>query len=217
MDKEQIILFLKKLWHFIWNDNSIWSWLLNIVLAFVLIKFVVFPGLGWLLDTSHPLVAVVSESMEHDAGFDAWWGQQGPLFAQFGISRQQFLAFDYPSGFNKGDIMILRGAGPGNIAVGDVIVFTDGISEPFIHRVVNVSFGNGFVYRTKGDHNPVSIVDYRNVLGERVPKGTPGALRLLDETDIRQEQVIGKAVFRIPFFGYLKVWAVELLRLFTLG
>lgn len=212
MDQARAASPLRKTWRFIWHDNSIWSWLANIALAFVLIKFVVFPGLGWLLDTSHPLVAVISESMEHDLPFDRWWGEQEGIFAQFGISRQMFLEFDYPSGFNKGDIMVLRGADAGEIAVGDVIVFTDGISEPFIHRVVQVSYGP--VYRTKGDHNPISIVDYRNAAGERVPKGTLGAIRLLDETDIRQEQVIGKAAFRVPFFGYLKVWAVELLRLF---
>ena len=55
---------LKKIWYFIWDD-SIWSWIVNIILAFVLIKFVVYPGLGFLLNTSHPVVAVVSSSMEH--------------------------------------------------------------------------------------------------------------------------------------------------------
>ena len=57
--------FLKKAWHFIWEDDSVLSWLVNIILAFVLIKFIVYPGLGFILQTTHPVVAVVSESMEH--------------------------------------------------------------------------------------------------------------------------------------------------------
>ena len=57
---------LKRVWYFIWEEDSIWSWLVNIILAFVLIKYVVYPGLGFLLGTSHPIVAVVSGSMEHD-------------------------------------------------------------------------------------------------------------------------------------------------------
>ena len=48
-----------KVWWFLWEDDSVWSWLANIVLAFVLIKFIVYPGLGLALQTSHPIVAVV--------------------------------------------------------------------------------------------------------------------------------------------------------------
>ena len=57
--------FLKKTWHFIWDDDSIWSWIINVILAFVIIKFLVYPGLGFIMQTSYPIVAVVSGSMEH--------------------------------------------------------------------------------------------------------------------------------------------------------
>ena len=63
---------LKRVWHFIWEDNSIWSWIANIAIAFILIKFIVYPSLGFFLSTSHPVVAVVSESMEHNNGFNKW-------------------------------------------------------------------------------------------------------------------------------------------------
>ncbi|MBW2993462.1 hypothetical protein KY317_02720, partial [Candidatus Woesearchaeota archaeon] len=55
-----------KTWDFIWNSNSVWSWIVNIILAFVIIKFLLYPGLGLVTGTSHPIVAVVSNSMEHD-------------------------------------------------------------------------------------------------------------------------------------------------------
>ena len=65
MNKKEFKKLLKKTWHFIWEDNSIWSWIANVIIAFILIKFIVYPGLGLLLSTSHPVVAVVSSSMEH--------------------------------------------------------------------------------------------------------------------------------------------------------
>ena len=52
-----------KVWYFIWHDDSVWSWIVNIILAFLLIKFIVYPGLGFLLETEYPVVAVVSGSM----------------------------------------------------------------------------------------------------------------------------------------------------------
>ena len=57
--------YLKKIWNFIWNDDSIWSWLLNLILAFLIIRYLIYPLLGIILGTSYPIVAVVSESMEH--------------------------------------------------------------------------------------------------------------------------------------------------------
>ena len=37
----------------------------------------------------------------------------------------------------------------------------------------------------------------------------------LDETDINEEYVIGKAVVRIPLLGYIKIWFVELIKIFV--
>ncbi len=65
MGKRKFKKLLKKIWYFIWEDDSIWSWIVNIILAFVIIKFIVYSGLGFMLSTSHPIVAVVSGSMEH--------------------------------------------------------------------------------------------------------------------------------------------------------
>ncbi len=186
----------KKTWHFIWEDNSIWSWIVNIILAFVLIKYIVYPGLGLLLGTGFPIVAVVSESMEHNTGFDEWYDNQADFYGGFGISKDNFMSFPFKNGFNKGDIMILKGIKPENVNIGIVIVFKDGKPDPFIHRVISKWKDNEYHFQTKGDNNPRSIKnDY------------------LDETNIKEEQLIGKAVFRIPFLGYIKIWFVELLKL----
>jgi len=70
--------FLKWLWWFIWEDDSWYSWIANIVIAFILVKFIIYPALGWMLGTAFPVVAVVSSSMEHNhLGFDDWWAKNG--------------------------------------------------------------------------------------------------------------------------------------------
>ena len=188
---------LKKAWHFVWEDNSIWSWIANIIIAFVLIKFIVYPGLGYALSTSHPVVAVVSESMEHNTGFDAWWQNAGNWYVANSINKDDFADFPLKNGFNKGDIMVLRGKKPKDINIGDIIVFWSARKDPIIHRVVKKWQENGMYYfQTKGDNNPNSI---RN--------------SFLDETRIRQDEIVGNAVFRIPLLGYVKIWAVELLNI----
>ena len=87
MNKKKTKKLLKKTWHFIWEEDSIWSWIVNVILAFILIKFIVYPGLGLLLSTSHPVVAVVSESMEHnEMKFDDWWDKNNNWYVDNGIN-----------------------------------------------------------------------------------------------------------------------------------
>jgi signal peptidase I len=187
---------LKKVWHFIWDDNSIWSWIANIAIAFVLIKFIVYPGLGFVFNTTHPVVAVVSGSMEHSSNLDDWWDESGKWYKSNGIEKDEFSRFSFKNGFNKGDIMALRGKNPENIEVGQVIVFWSSKGDPIIHRVVKKWQENGaYYFQTKGDNNPDSI-------------RSPG----LDETRIREDMILGNAVLRIPLLGYIKIWFVELIR-----
>lgn len=181
--------------HFIWEEDSVASWLANIVLAFVLIKFIVYPGLGFILATSHPVVAVISGSMEHEGSYEDWWqyscpqGTQGDLYWQLNIRKEQFTTFPFKNGFNKGDIMVLYGRGTPQI--GDVIVFNvQGRNEPIIHRVVNIT--DQQLYKTKGDHNCGSAAF---------------------EEHITKPQIIGRAVARIPYLGWVKLLFTELLRL----
>lgn len=206
----------KNIWNFIWHDDSMASWLVNIVLAFILIKFVIYPLLGLLLQTAFPIVAVVSGSMEHDItaeyalniqgerfetgryricdkihddsdnlNYDEYWQNCGDWYENIDITKEQFKEFRFSNGFNTGDIMILNSKK--NVKVGDVIVFFANRPEPIIHRVVEV---NESMYKTKGDHNSIA------------------------DGWVNDEQVIGKALFRVPLLGYVKIVAVELLNIF---
>ncbi|PIN75692.1 signal peptidase I [Candidatus Woesearchaeota archaeon CG10_big_fil_rev_8_21_14_0_10_37_12] len=192
--------FLRKVWEFIWYEDSWISWVVNVLLAFIVIKFLLYPGLGLLLGTPAPIVAVVSGSMEHDGDFDTFWDEktccnddcsvsiiQGDFYEQINISKKQFRSFGFVNGFNKGDIMILYSAE--HIELGDVIVYViPSKADPIIHRVIK----NGDLLVTKGDHN-CNVGSF--------------------EANIQKEQVIGKAVWRVPWLGYVKIVAVEMLNL----
>ena len=65
--------------------------------------------------------------------------------------------------------------------------------DPIIHRVINItSEKDNTVFKTKGDNNCESG-DF--------------------EQQIPSRNVLGKAVWRIPFLGWVKILAVELLGL----
>ncbi len=178
--------FLKSAWHFIWEDNSILSWIVNVVLAFVLIKFIVYPGLGFAFNTESPVVAVVSSSMEHNGkDFDSWWSVKDRHYSQFNITKSQFQKFPMQNGFNKGDLMILRGTDVEKLKPGDIIVFKGGESEPIIHRIVTkTKLGEQYMFSTLGDNN-----------NNQLPY----------EKNITKERIVGRAILRIPFLGYVRI------------
>jgi len=203
-----------KLWHFIWEEDSLLSWLVNIVLAFILIKFIVYPFLGFALSTTHPIVAVVSGSMEHKmardrdtgpyrlcseyfdrrsgADFDKYWDVCGPWYVQVEITKEQFHSYPFHNGFNTGDIMILAGKKPEKISLGDVIVFRGDRPDPIIHRVVKIwQEDNKFYFQTKGDHN----------------QDSSGF-----ESKISEDMLVGKALIRVPFIGWIKIAFVGLVK-----
>ncbi|RLE39195.1 signal peptidase I [Candidatus Woesearchaeota archaeon] len=233
---------LKKIWYFLWHEDSIWSWIANIIIAIVLIKFVLFPLLGLIFSTSHPIVAVVSGSMEHkitgcgicgqfpehkanlEENFDEYWRLCGGWYEKRNISKEKFNSFIFTNGFNKGDIMFVHGKKPKDINIGDILIFqTKSRPDPIIHRVVNKwQDKNGkFHFQTKGDHNSDSNQLYgiiQNNMIIQTSKDTPGAIKFIDETDITEDQItdykLGTASFRIPYVGYVKIGAVNFICLF---
>lgn len=191
--------YLKKFWDFVWNDNSWQSWIVSIILAFVLIRFVFYPLIGLIMGTSMPIVAVISSSMEHTG--EDW--TQNPAYCSLGYCTQEewylekeltpteLEEFSFSNGFNKGDIMIILGKKPEKIKLGDVIVFEAGKNYPIIHRVVAIhNTSKGLVFETKGDNNPTQII-------------TPD----LNERQISENNIKGIAKLKIPYLGYIKIAA----------
>lgn len=180
---------LKRIWHFIWEEDSILSWIVNIIIAFIIVKFIIYPGLGLALGTTHPVVAVVSSSMEHEVeGFDFWWYSNKDFYIKKEIKKEDFEKYKFKNGFNKGDLMVLKRAR--DIKKGDIIVFRGDAKEPIIHRAVDISNGT---YQTKGDN------------GKTNKQSRP------DEIEITEDRLVGKAIFRIPYLGWIKLIFVEII------
>lgn len=209
-----------KTWYFIWYDNSLLSWLTNILLAFILIKFIVYPGLGLLMGTGLPVVAVVSESMDHEGSFDYWWStyalcdnqspcKQSEWYAQYAITKEDFLNYPLANGFKRGDVILLRGVNPQDVQRGDIIVFDTDRPYPIIHRVVRAYENKGeLFFETKGDHNTLQIegVCYYPGMNPQY---------CLDESAIPANTLRGRASLKIPYIGYVKIWAVDLFTSFV--
>jgi len=192
----------------------------NIILAYIIIKFIIYPGMGFVLGTNFPIVAVVSDSMEHHASFDEWWAKNEDYYLALNITKQDFEEYPFKNGFNRGDIMFLIGKHPADIEVGDVIVFRSKKPYPIIHRVIKKDNKAMWVFQTKGDNNPAQIREYDDPHtpefgkvffkpGQQVPNGY---VVVLDETQVLEKHLLGKAVFRVPWLGYVKIWFVDLMR-----
>lgn len=193
---------IKSFWQFLWYDDSILSWITLIVLAFILIKFIFYPVLGLLMGTQFPIVAVVSSSMEHHPSpYDQWWVLNEDFYLKYNITQEKFSNFKFHNGFNKGDIMVLIGADPYDMNPGEILVYWSGRPYPIIHRYIgnNPEENKTQFLMTKGDNgltNPWFI-----------------QTSYLNEKEISPDKVVGKAVLRIPYLGYVKIWATNLLGL----
>ena len=178
---------VKIIWNFLWNSNSIWSWILDLLILFVIIKFIFFPLLGLALATKLPMVIVETPSMVHQGSFDSWWQNFGAWYENKNITKQDAEEWPFRNGINPGDIVIVKGFRNGlDLKQGEVIVFDAHQQVPIIHRVMYFNS----VIGTKGDNNREQRTD---------------------ETTIPKSDVIGKAVFRIPKLGWVKLIFVKLI------
>jgi len=174
-----MVNYFKKTWDFLQEDS--WpSFAVTLVLAFVLIKFVFFPGLSFLTGTSLPLVIVESCSMyHHEDGFEKTF--ESSVYEDYGIELKDSVGWDFQNGFSKGDVIFVVGAD--NIEIGDVIIFNGGARHPLIHRVIKI----GDEYATKGDNYKTN------------------SKQLPSEKNIPKDALIGKALFRVPMIGWAKL------------
>lgn len=86
-----------------------------------------------------------------------------------------------------GDLIVIEGVEPGEVRVGDIIVFQPpGRVEPIVHRVIEVRRVRDEVYvTTKGDNNPISLPE---------------------EVNFSARYIVGKVVYRIPYLGWFVYW-----------
>lgn len=186
---------IKKFWKFL-NEDTWQSWIVSLLLIIGFIYFIFFPGLSFITQTELPLVVVESCSMYHAGDFDDWWFRNGNYYEQRDILKSRFATFPFLNGMNKGDIIFVWGRS--DYEMGDVIIFeqnpTSSARHPIIHRIITE-----FPYGTKGDNNARQLTAENNE-------------QRIDETNIPQERIMGKAVFRVPYIGWIKLVFFELAR-----
>jgi signal peptidase I len=190
---------LDKFWFLLWKDNSIKGWLFSLVFLFVFIKFIFFPLLNLATGTTLPLAIVESCSMYHQgnvfSNFDEWFQRHEAKYSELDVTKNEFQNFIFKKGFSKGDILFIVGANPDKLKVGDIIAFKSGTRNiPVIHRIVEIKEENGEnIFTTIGDNNAKILVPGNNAGG-------------VDEREIKEEQIVGKAVFRLaPGLGWVKL------------
>ena len=197
--KEKTKTGFKKFWFLLWKDNSLKGWLFSLIFLFVFIKFIFFPILNLATGTALPLAIVESCSMYHKgnvfSNFDNWFARHDTKYLDLNITKAEFSDFILRKGFDKGDILFLVGANPDKLKVGDIIAFKSGTRKnPVIHRIIKIKEENGAkIFTTIGDNNQGFLTPSNNI-GQ------------VDETEIRESQIVGKAVFRVvPFLGWVKL------------
>lgn len=186
------------------DSDSVFSIIANIVLAFLIVKFLLLPGLSLVFDTEFPVVAVVSESMQHDnpltkskTSFDTWFLYHKSYYLKYNITKDDFLDFPQKNGFRIGDILLIYGKDFNNVEIGDIIVFEGGLKYPIIHRVINItkdSNNENYLLQTKGDNNQYSVDSVA-----------------FSEISIPNEDYYGTAFFKIPYLGLIKIKLFQLL------
>jgi len=216
---------IKKTWDWIWHSDSIWSWIVALIIVYAFIKLIFFPGLSLITGSSLPFAGVESSSMDHqivkdDYGilglcdrfyneetkertdsFDKYWEICGSWYEQRNITKEQFSKFALKDGFKKGDIIFSWGRFEPKI--GDIIIFKQNpesnAPRPIIHRIISIDEQG--IIQTKGDHNAKQLTVSNNIYKT-------------DETHITKDKIIGKAILRIPLLGWPKIWLTELINAF---
>ena len=172
---KKIRSYLKRAYVFLWEEDSPQSYIAFIIVSYLLLKFVIYPGflfiLGW-----QDVVSVLSSSMVHTGDINtthySWLDSRGIDYG----------SFPFQKGLNPGDaVVVVR---TDDINVGDVVVYVPYkyTNNSIIHRVISKEIYDGeYYYITKGDANP-SIGMF--------------------EVNITFDMIIGKAAFSLPLLGY---------------
>ncbi|MCA9486641.1 signal peptidase I [Candidatus Woesearchaeota archaeon] len=231
MTVKKILLQLKRFWLFIWKDDSPLAYVLNLLFAFLFIKFLFFPAIGFALNTDFPIVAIVSGSMEHKTqvqnipgcmgtscicgvsqetperfSFTQYWQICGSYYeTNFNITQEVFATFPYKNGLNTGDVMILYGKDPKDIEVGQVLVFEPGDKQWYANYGPVI---HRVVAKWKGNDGKW----YFRTKGDH--NAISSDTRSF-ESEISEDEVFGIGLVRIPFIGYVKIVMSKIL--LTLG
>ncbi len=219
---------MKKLWRFIWHSNSIWSWIANVIIAFVLIKFIIYPGIGFVLGTSYPVVAVMSESMDHrlmhpcillDTKDNKCAKTDSMLWEICGKQNRSFSNYEYWNtcgSWYKNNLSITKSEFEGypyshGFSKGDIMIIRG-------RNPADIKVGDIIVFKA-GQPNPiihrvVKITKQNEkyvftTKGDHNPRSYPQPPIM--EKEITEDRVLGVAGFKIPWLGWIKIKFTEIM------
>lgn len=182
--------YWNKFWFLLWKDDSFKGWFFSVIFLFIIIKFVFFPVLSFGTGTPLPLAIVESCSMYHGgnllSNFNQWFSRHDAKYSAFNVTESEFRDFEFTDGLNKGDILLVIGANPDKLKIGDVIIYNAGNGNPIIHRIIKITnSSSGLEFSTIGDNNNGQIYF---------------------ENGIKPSQIIGKPIWKIgPYLGWVKL------------
>ena len=111
----RVMKALRKFWKFVWEDNSLLSWITAFALVFVFIFVIFFPAMRLIFSTALPMVVIESGSMHHQYSFDQWYDQ---LQWSSDVSSDKYVIYAYEGWMGKKNIQVF--AADGKLVLEDV-------------------------------------------------------------------------------------------------
>ena len=215
---------LKKIWKWLWESDSWWSYLVFLILVFIIIKLIFLPGLGLIFGTSLPLAIVESSSMDHNSLEYClkaeYYVQNGKTYTQctewsnndYDICGKKFLEekfFDIDNYWqtcgkwyedrNITQEQFEKFKFENGFRKGDIII---------IFGKKDFQIGDVIIFDA-GRNNPI----IHRVISQSPlqTKGDHNGDQLTEEKSINNNQIVGVAWGRIPYLGWAKLFVVETL------
>jgi signal peptidase I len=200
------------------------------VVSALIFAFLIYVALGLILNTSAPMVIVSSSSMVPEM-------YRGDIIVLYGDKNIKAREIDF-NGFIRGKMYYEYGKtfpepeefidpftgrtliklseakeiqiGKERVPItknGDIIVyFSSHAGKDIIHRAITkINARDGVFFITKGDANPLidqDCIEVKNYYGEKV-------YSCISKYAVPLEGIKGKAVFKIPLLGCVKLWVFD--------
>ncbi|MAG45795.1 MAG: signal peptidase I [Nanoarchaeota archaeon] len=219
----------KKIWYFIWREDSWSSWVVNVVLAIIIVKFLIYPGLGLLLGTGFPVVAVVSCSMQHEES-NCWpdfYMKSGGSFEDLkrSIAKPKMLCGKAMEESNQNsDYWEVCGGWyesreitkeefskfPQNkgFNIGDIFI---------LQKPKDIKLGEVIVYNNGFNAAPIihRVIEINEEDGKTFykTKGDYNEKSYAFEEKISENKVYGKVLLKVPYLGWVKIMFNMLLKM----
>jgi len=202
------------------------------VFSALIFAFLLYSALGFLLNTSSPMVIVSSASMVpemHRGDVIVLYGEENikaeevnytgtisdKMYSEYGKTTPYPLSITIDSLSGTKTISFVESEGieinSQKIPItkdGDIIVYFSRYSnKEIIHRTVaKINASDGVFFLTKGDANPV--IDQECISGQEI-LGYPSYLGCITTNAVSEKEIRGKAVFKIPLVGCIKLWVFD--------